>query len=80
MRIMAKTKTAPERLKAWRLSLGLSQEKAAAEVGCTLRWYQQIENDQKSPSLSMSVYMESITGIAPADWVSSPGGTEGWAR
>lgn len=76
---MTKTATAHGRLKAARDALGYSQEKMARHVGCTLRWYQEIEGGRKAPSLSLAVYMEPITGISPVDWVeATSGGVDSW--
>ena len=46
-----------------RKSLGLTQEKAAEELGISLRWYQKIENGKALPGTELALKFVAYFGI-----------------
>lgn len=59
---------AGERLKAWRMCLGLLQREAAARVGATQAMWSQWETGLVQPDAKSCVALQLVTGIEPAAW------------
>lgn len=62
---------APARLRAARAILDESQEVFADRFGVTARWIAELEAGAVTPSLKLAVAIETLTGIAPTDWMTS---------
>lgn len=54
-----------ENLKKLRLDAGLTQSELSNKLGCTMQYYNMIENGKKIPSVQLSKKIASILGI---DW------------
>lgn len=54
-----------ENLKKLRLDAGLTQSELSNKLGCTMQYYNMIENGKKIPSVQLSKKIASILGT---DW------------
>ena len=54
-----------EHLKKLRLEAGLTQSELSNKLGCTMQYYNMIENGKKIPSVQLSKKIASILGT---DW------------